>query len=220
MAVDRAEWVRLFRRRIAGVVGDVGGGRDGALRPFGCCAIIMAFVRARDRFSTAGPICQQCGVSAVLTATARGDSWGVSSSQSHVPPLRICLRFWGFRRHPCSLPLSSMAPPTRVLDPFPWSRSTMTQLALEELVNGGQLTRTSDGPYPVWMVLPASDREPNPRRATSSASSTCMSVALLTVNSCNKVQLDLQADKSPVVVKGPFFPRVVNPRYRIRGTNV
>jgi hypothetical protein len=24
---------------------------------------------------------------------------------------------------------------------------------------------------------------------------------------------DLQADKSPVVVKGPFFPRVVNPRY-------
>jgi hypothetical protein len=33
-------------------------------------------------------------------------------------------------------------------------------------------------------------------------------------------RLDLQADKSPVVVKGPFFPRVVNPRYRIRGTNV
>jgi hypothetical protein len=41
---------------------------------------------------------------------------------------------------------------------------------------------------------------------------------LLTVNSCIKVRLDLQADKSPVVVKGPFFPRVVNPRYRIRGT--
>jgi hypothetical protein len=43
---------------------------------------------------------------------------------------------------------------------------------------------------------------------------------LLTVNICIKVRLDLQADKSPVVVKGPFFPRVVNPRYRIRGTNV
>jgi hypothetical protein len=41
---------------------------------------------------------------------------------------------------------------------------------------------------------------------------------LLTVHSCIKVRLDLQADKSPVVVKGPFFPRVVNPRYRIRGT--
>jgi hypothetical protein len=41
---------------------------------------------------------------------------------------------------------------------------------------------------------------------------------LLTVNSWIKVSLDLQVDKSPVVVKGPFFPRVVNPRYRIRGT--
>jgi hypothetical protein len=45
-----------------------------------------------------------------------------------------------------------------------------------------------------------------------------VSCPLLTVNSCIKVRLDLQADKSPVVVKGPFFPRVVNPRYRIRGT--
>jgi hypothetical protein len=44
--------------------------------------------------------------------------------------------------------------------------------------------------------------------------------SLLTVNSCIKVHLDLQEDKSPVVVKGPFFPRVVNPRYRILGTNV
>jgi hypothetical protein len=42
--------------------------------------------------------------------------------------------------------------------------------------------------------------------------------SLLTVNSCIKVRLDLQEDKSPVVVKGPFFPRVVNPRYRICGT--
>jgi hypothetical protein len=36
---------------------------------------------------------------------------------------------------------------------------------------------------------------------------------LLMVNSCIKVRLDLKADKSPVIVKGPFFPRVVNPRY-------
>jgi hypothetical protein len=28
-----------------------------------------------------------------------------------------------------------------------------------------------------------------------------------------KLHMDLQADKSPVVVKGPFFPQVVNPRY-------
>jgi hypothetical protein len=40
-------------------------------------------------------------------------------------------------------------------------------------------------------------------------------IALLTVKSCIKVRLDLQADKSPIVVKGPFFPRVMNPRYRI-----
>jgi hypothetical protein len=43
---------------------------------------------------------------------------------------------------------------------------------------------------------------------------------VLTVNICIKVRLDLKADKSPFVVKGPSFPRVVNPRYRIRGTNV
>jgi hypothetical protein len=38
----------------------------------------------------------------------------------------------------------------------------MTQLALEKLVNGGQLTLAGDGPYPVWMVPPTSNREPNP----------------------------------------------------------
>jgi hypothetical protein len=43
---------------------------------------------------------------------------------------------------------------------------------------------------------------------------------LLTVYNRIKLQLDLQADKSPVIVKGPFFPGVLNPRYRIRGTNV
>jgi hypothetical protein len=31
---------------------------------------------------------------------------------------------------------------------------------------------------------------------------------VLTVNSCIKVRLDLQADKSPVIVKGPFFPQL------------
>jgi hypothetical protein len=36
---------------------------------------------------------------------------------------------------------------------------------------------------------------------------------LLTVYNRIKLQVDLQADKSPVVVKGPFFSRVVNPRY-------
>jgi hypothetical protein len=43
-------------------------------------------------------------------------------------------------------------------------------------------------------------------------------VPVLMVDYRIKLHMDLQADKSPVVVKGPFFPRVVNPRYRIRGT--
>jgi hypothetical protein len=42
--------------------------------------------------------------------------------------------------------------------------------------------------------------------------------AMLTVYICIKLHMDLQADKSLVVVNGPFFPRVVNPRYRICGT--
>jgi hypothetical protein len=41
---------------------------------------------------------------------------------------------------------------------------------------------------------------------------------LLTVYNRIKLHMDLQADKSPIAVKGPFFPRVVNPWYRIRGT--
>jgi hypothetical protein len=45
-------------------------------------------------------------------------------------------------------------------------------------------------------------------------------MGLLTVYIRIKLQVDLQADKSSVVVKGPFFPRVMNPTYRIRGTNV
>jgi hypothetical protein len=45
-----------------------------------------------------------------------------------------------------------------------------------------------------------------------------LSRRVLTVDYRIKVHMDLQADKSPVVVKGPFFPRVVNPRYRICGT--
>jgi hypothetical protein len=43
---------------------------------------------------------------------------------------------------------------------------------------------------------------------------------LLTVYNRIKQQVDLQADKSTIAVKGPFFPRVMKPRYQIRGTNV
>jgi hypothetical protein len=38
----------------------------------------------------------------------------------------------------------------------------VTQLSLEELVNGRQLTLAGDDPHPAWMVPPASDTEPPP----------------------------------------------------------
>jgi hypothetical protein len=57
-----------------------------------------------------------------------------------------------------------MAPPQSitVLDPLPWSRSTVTRFALSELVNGGQLVPNVDGQPAAWIVPPATDREPNP----------------------------------------------------------
>jgi hypothetical protein len=57
-----------------------------------------------------------------------------------------------------------MAPPQPiiVLDPLPWTRSTATEFALHELVNGGQLTTNVEGTPPSWIVPPATYREPNP----------------------------------------------------------
>jgi hypothetical protein len=57
-----------------------------------------------------------------------------------------------------------MAPPQpiTVLDPLSWNRSTVTRFALSVLVNGGQLAPNVDRQPVVWIVLPATDREPNP----------------------------------------------------------
>jgi hypothetical protein len=49
-----------------------------------------------------------------------------------------------------------------VLDPLPWSLSIVTRFALSELVNGSQLAPNMDGKPAAWIVLPATDREPNP----------------------------------------------------------
>jgi hypothetical protein len=56
-----------------------------------------------------------------------------------------------------------MAPPQAitVVDPLPWSRSTVTRFALSELVNGGQLAPNVDGQPTAWIVPPATDQEPN-----------------------------------------------------------
>jgi hypothetical protein len=57
-----------------------------------------------------------------------------------------------------------MAPPQPivVLDPLPWTRSTVTEFVLHELVNGGQLAPNVEGSLLAWIVPPATDREPNP----------------------------------------------------------
>jgi hypothetical protein len=49
-----------------------------------------------------------------------------------------------------------------VLEPLPWTWSTVTPFALNELVNGGLLAPNVEGAPPTWIVPPASDREPNP----------------------------------------------------------
>jgi hypothetical protein len=49
-----------------------------------------------------------------------------------------------------------------VLDPLPWNRSTVSEFALHELMNGGQLVPNVEGSPPAWIVPPAMDREPNP----------------------------------------------------------
>jgi hypothetical protein len=57
-----------------------------------------------------------------------------------------------------------MAPPQPILviDPLPWPCSTVTRLALSELVNAGQLAANEDGQPPVRIDPPTVDREPNP----------------------------------------------------------
>jgi hypothetical protein len=57
-----------------------------------------------------------------------------------------------------------MAPtqPITVLDPLPRNCSTVTQFALNELVNGDQLAPNVEGQPSAWIVPPATDREPNP----------------------------------------------------------
>jgi hypothetical protein len=51
--------------------------------------------------------------------------------------------------------------PIVVLELLPWTRSTVTPFALNELVNGGLLAPNVEGASPAWMVTSASDQEPN-----------------------------------------------------------
>jgi hypothetical protein len=49
-----------------------------------------------------------------------------------------------------------------VLDPLPWSRSTVMRFTLSELMNGGQLAPNVDGQLTAWIVPSVMDRESNP----------------------------------------------------------
>jgi hypothetical protein len=52
----------------AGVVDDVGGGRDGTPRPFCCCAVMIAHAHSPNHFSTVGPACQRQTMSPAVNA--------------------------------------------------------------------------------------------------------------------------------------------------------
>jgi hypothetical protein len=57
----------------ARIVGDVGGGRDGAPRPFSCRTVMIARAHSSSRFGTVGPVCQrQTRSPAVNAHDARG----------------------------------------------------------------------------------------------------------------------------------------------------
>jgi hypothetical protein len=53
-------------------------------------------------------------------------------------------------------------PPLVIINPFAWERSTVTRLALNQLVTAGQLAANEDGRPAEWIVPPARDHAPNP----------------------------------------------------------
>jgi hypothetical protein len=53
-------------------------------------------------------------------------------------------------------------PPLIIIDPLVWERSTVTRLALNQLVTGGQLAANEDGRPAAWLVPSERERAPNP----------------------------------------------------------
>jgi hypothetical protein len=53
-------------------------------------------------------------------------------------------------------------PPLVIVDPYAWERSTVTRMALGELVFAGQLAANEEGRSAEWIVPPAGDHAPNP----------------------------------------------------------
>jgi hypothetical protein len=53
-------------------------------------------------------------------------------------------------------------PPLVIVNPYAWERSTVTRLALNELVSASQLAANEEGRPAEWIVPPAGDHAPNP----------------------------------------------------------
>jgi hypothetical protein len=53
-------------------------------------------------------------------------------------------------------------PPLIIIDPLAWERSTVTRLALNQPVTGGQLAANEDGRPAAWIVQSERGRTPNP----------------------------------------------------------
>jgi hypothetical protein len=54
-------------------------------------------------------------------------------------------------------------PPLIIIDPLAWDHSTVTRLALNQLVSAGQLEANEDGRPAEWIVPPGRDHAPNPQ---------------------------------------------------------
>jgi hypothetical protein len=53
-------------------------------------------------------------------------------------------------------------PPLTIVDPYAWERSSVTRLALGDLVSAGQLAANEEGRPTEWIVPPAGGHAPNP----------------------------------------------------------
>jgi hypothetical protein len=78
VATDHAKWARFFRWCITSIVGDTGGGRDGAPCPFGYRVVMIVCAHVRDHFGAARPIRQRRKALTALIGTTHGVFGGVA----------------------------------------------------------------------------------------------------------------------------------------------
>jgi hypothetical protein len=57
-------------------------------------------------------------------------------------------------------------PPLMIVDPYAWERSSVTRLALSDLVSAGQLAANEEGRPAEWIVPPVGIARPTRRTDT------------------------------------------------------